>query len=151
MGDHVRLTGLVDQFRDLEHRLVDRHVLELLVHHQPEQESQSADEQTGHQQSASADAVAADAVKEGGLVEVGELEIGFTAGVVLSGGRRERQGLLSRLGERKGGAKRQQHQESEHAGGDVAAACRVGFHFENVPPKSVCEPSKGLSGRGSTG
>src|SRR5271163_4546683 len=34
LGNEVGLAGLVNEFRDLEHRFVDRHVLELVVNHQ---------------------------------------------------------------------------------------------------------------------
>ena len=52
----VGLAGLVDQLRDLPHRLVHRHVLELRVDHEAEGEPERADDQAGEQQRVTVDA-----------------------------------------------------------------------------------------------
>src|SRR6185436_3703393 len=52
LGDQIRFAGLVNQLGDLEHRLVDRHPLELPVENESEKQTKSADDQAAHQQRA---------------------------------------------------------------------------------------------------
>ena len=53
--DEVGLAGLVDELGDLEHRLMDRQVLELRADHEAEQEAQGADDQAAQQQRVAVD------------------------------------------------------------------------------------------------
>jgi hypothetical protein len=80
--DQVRLAGLVDQLRDLEHRRMHGHVLEGRVHHQPEAQAQRRDDQADHQQRA-----AVGPVEEIDRAEVGKLQVGLAS---LDGERRNR-------------------------------------------------------------
>ncbi len=81
LRDQVGLARLVDQLRDLAHRPVDRHVLELAVNHQPEHQPQDADGDADQQQRA-----AGDAAEELHLPEVGQHQRGFAALVALRKG-----------------------------------------------------------------
>ena len=72
----VGLAGLVDQLRDLPHRLVHHHVLELRVDHQAEGEPERADHQAGEQQRVTVDA------EEAHGAQVGQHQVRFAAGVV---------------------------------------------------------------------
>jgi hypothetical protein len=58
--NQVRLAGLVDQFGDLEHRPVDRHVLQLPVDQQAEQHAERRDQDADKQQRVAVDAHEAD-------------------------------------------------------------------------------------------
>ncbi len=71
----IRLAGLVDQLRDLEHGRVHRQALQLPVEQQPEHQTGDADPETEHQERAPVDA------QELGLAEVGEDEARLPAGV----------------------------------------------------------------------
>jgi hypothetical protein len=55
LRDQICLAGLVDQLRDLAHRFVHDHSLELAVHHESEEQSQGANHQPAHQQRATRD------------------------------------------------------------------------------------------------
>ena len=74
LGDQVGLAGLVDQLGDLEHRLVDRHVLELHVNRQAEQQAEDAEEQADREQLVAVHAEKAD------RRQIGQLQAGFAAG-----------------------------------------------------------------------
>ena len=50
LRDEVRLAGLVDELGDLEHRLVHRQVLELLVDHEAEHEAERAHDEAEREQ-----------------------------------------------------------------------------------------------------
>ena len=72
----VGLAGLVDQLRDLPHRLVHHHVLELRVDHEAEGEPERADHQAGEQQRVTVGA------EEAHGAQVGQHQVRFAAGVV---------------------------------------------------------------------
>ena len=72
--DQVGLAGLVDQLRDLPHRLVDGHVLQLRVDHQPEAKAQRGDHEADHEQRAPVGAF-----EEGHGAEIGQLKVGLAA------------------------------------------------------------------------
>ena len=83
LRDEVRLAGLVDQLAHLEHRLVDRRVLERLVDREREDHPDDADADSAVEQRR-----AGRAAQEAGdrrVAEVGDDEVGFTA---VMGGRR---------------------------------------------------------------
>src|SRR5207253_1106900 len=50
LRDEVGLAGLVDELRDLLHRLVDGEVLELRVHDEPEHEPEQGDADASHEE-----------------------------------------------------------------------------------------------------
>ena len=74
LGDQVGLAGLVDQLRDLAHRAVHGHVLELVVGHDPEHETQNA-----HHQPAEEERVTV-GPQEGLRREVGDDQVRFARG-----------------------------------------------------------------------
>ena len=74
--DQVGLAGLVDDRRDVGHRLVDRQVLHRRVGPEAEQQPQHADDQAREQ-----DLVAGHA-QEVALVEIGQLDVDLAAGPV---------------------------------------------------------------------
>ena len=57
LRDQVGLARLVDQLRDLEHRLMDGQVLELPEDHHAERETEQAHDEPGHQQRSAVDAL----------------------------------------------------------------------------------------------
>src|SRR6185503_21208328 len=59
----VRLAGLVDEIRDLEHRLVDRQALEASVNDEREEQSRRADDQSIGEQRLAAHTEELDAVQ----------------------------------------------------------------------------------------
>ena len=69
----IGLAGLVDQLRDLAHRLVHRQVLQLHVDDEAEEQSQHADDESEHQQGAAPHPGHVD------RAEVGDLEVGLAA------------------------------------------------------------------------
>ena len=73
LGDEVRLAGLVNQLRDVEHRLVDRQVPQTRENHHPERQAKDADDEASHQQGAAVHAVKVDGS------EIRENEIGLPA------------------------------------------------------------------------
>ena len=105
LRDQVRLAGLVDQLRDLAHRLVHRQVLELREDHQAEREAEDAHEQAPLEQRAAGHAAEAD------LGEIRDLEVGLAAALMLGGGRRA---LGPRGVERRTGHRGQEDQGQEH-------------------------------------
>src|SRR5204862_7315166 len=74
LRQHVRLTGLVYQLGDFQHRRVHGHLPQLLVNKKPEKHSQSRDQQAEFQQRSTADAI-----QEGGLRHVGNDQVDFAA------------------------------------------------------------------------
>jgi hypothetical protein len=70
----VGLAGLEDQLGDVAHRAVHRHVLELVVHPQPEEHAEDADDQAGLEQGTPVEAEERDAP------QVGQLELGLAGG-----------------------------------------------------------------------
>jgi len=81
LGDEVRLAGLVDELRDLLHRAMHGHPLDLLVDDQAEHQPGQANQQAAQQQ-----AVTRDTPEKGRAPEVGEHQTGFAAATSLGGG-----------------------------------------------------------------
>jgi hypothetical protein len=73
LRNQVGLAGLVDQLRDVEHRLVDGQVLQLREDRHAERESQDTHDQAGHQERAAVDAMEVD------RAEIRKNEVGFAA------------------------------------------------------------------------
>ena len=57
LGDHVGFAGFVNQFADLQHRAMHRHVFQAVVDDQAEDQAKSADDQTEFEQDIAGDAV----------------------------------------------------------------------------------------------
>ena len=74
LGGEVGLAGLVDEFADFAHGVVDRHGAQAGKNIEAEDESEGADNETTHQKAASGDTA-----EEGNRVEPGQLEVGFAA------------------------------------------------------------------------
>src|SRR6185436_11755048 len=74
LRDEVRLAGLVDELRDLAHRLVDGRALELLVDDAREHHPEHGDEDARHEELRSGHA--AEEARDLGIVEVRDDEAG---------------------------------------------------------------------------
>jgi len=79
--DHVGLAGGVDEFRDVEHALVDGEAFELEVDDQAEDEAEDGDDKAGQEQVVPADG----GVEELDVVEVGDDEVGLAGGALEDG------------------------------------------------------------------
>src|ERR1700757_1519149 len=75
LRDQVCLAGLVDQFRDLEHRLVYREVFQLVVNDNAEHETERNNNKAVDQEVMAVDCTA----KEGSLAEIWDDEVGFAS------------------------------------------------------------------------
>lgn len=95
LGDQVSLAGLVDQFGDLFHALVDREVLDLGELYQPEDETEQADDEAEHEKRAAADA------KEKHRAHVRQYQVRFSgeSRCCGKGERQRRKGLLKHFPE----------------------------------------------------
>src|SRR5208283_5371613 len=77
LGNQVRLARLINQLRDLEHRFVDWHVLELRVDHQAKKQAKSDDDQSVLQERS-----AINAAQECRLGQIWQNQIRFSTGVL---------------------------------------------------------------------
>ncbi len=120
LGDQVRLARLVNQLRDLAHRLVHGEIPELDENHEAEEETEHTHDETPEQQRAPVDP------REAHLREVGHLEVGFAAAGVRGRGRRLRRRSPGRRGDnRPDGGNQECHQHDEDdATTDVDAPAR---------------------------
>src|SRR5450432_1828231 len=83
LRDEVRLAGLVDELRDLEHGLVDRHAAQLPKDYEAEDEAEQAHDEAAREQRA-----ARQAAQEAHLAEVRQDQARLAAPFVVAGGHR---------------------------------------------------------------
>ena len=119
LRDQVRLAGLVNQLRDVPHRLVHRQVLEAREDEEAKGEPAQAHDQTRHQQGAAVDAVEVHAA------EIGKHQVRFTARMArgLLRDRRRRHALTCRYARlqcrRRGGPDTEQQHADDRREADV--------------------------------
>ena len=80
LGHQIGLAGLVDQLGDVAHRLMNRHILQLPIDHQAEEQAAGAEEQSDHQQGMTVNAEKAHAR------QIRQRQAGFAAGGFLRAG-----------------------------------------------------------------